>query len=59
MQFIWRPFSKNLNNKAQIFTHAMMNHYSAPNGFRIDNLYNDDPVVLDVGMETFNADKKV
>ena len=59
MQFIWRPFSKNLGKQAQIFTHAMMNHYSSPSGFRIDVMSDDDPVVVDEGMETYNVKDKV
>ena len=37
----------------------MMNHYSSPAGFRIDDLENDDPVVVDEGMETYNIETKV
>ena len=59
MQFVWRPFSEHLGKSAQIFTHVMMNHYNWPTEFHIDDMRDDDPVVVDEGMETFNADKKV
>ena len=37
----------------------MLNFYDSPDGFNIDTLYDDDPVVVDEGMETYNAKEKV
>ena len=37
----------------------MMNHYSSPDGFNIDVMSDDDPVVIDEGMETYNVKDKV
>jgi hypothetical protein len=55
MQFLWRPFFDHLGKSSQIFTHVMYDHYSSPLGFRYDELSNDDPVISDPNMETFNA----
>lgn len=38
MEFIWRPFAESLGPRAELFTHAMYNHYSSPPGFSIDPL---------------------
>jgi hypothetical protein len=59
MEFIWQPFSKHLNNSAQIYTYAMHDHYCYVGGFDWDDKwYGSDPVVVNEKLETFNADFK-
>jgi hypothetical protein len=43
----------------QIFTHVLYNHYSAPDGFNFDCYSNDDPIVDDPNLSTYNVDAKV
>ena len=60
MEFIWRPFFDHLGKSAEIFTSIMYNHYYWPNGFNYDQRDSqDEPVITDETLSTFNADKKV
>ena len=56
MEFVWRPMSDHLGDKAQIFTHVLYNHYSAPDGFNWDTLGINNSFVDDPNLSTFNAD---
>jgi hypothetical protein len=57
MQWVWRPFFDHLGHSTEIHTTSMFDHYCPPSGFRYDQrMENDDPVVDDIGLETFNAD---
>lgn len=47
-----------LGDSAQIFTHAMYHHYSAPSGFDFDTLSNDEPFIIDTDLETHNANER-
>ena len=60
MEFIWQPFYEHLNATAQIYTYAMYHHYCFFNDLWWDNnWFDDDPVVTNPELETFNADYKV
>ena len=37
----------------------MYQHYSAPHGFNFDTYSNDDPIVDDINLSTYNLDAKV
>ena len=41
MEWVWRPMWETLGESAQIFTHALYHHYSAPPGFDFDTLSDD------------------
>jgi alpha-mannosidase len=43
MEWIWRPFWDSIGEDAQIFTHALYHHYSAPPGMDFDSNSNDGP----------------
>jgi hypothetical protein len=59
MEFIWQPFYEHLNVTAQIYTHAMYDHYCwFPGYWWDDRFYGDSPVVDNEELETFNADWK-
>ena len=63
MQFVWKPFSESLGDSVEIFTHILEDIYWFPDGFTYDERdfgvdENDDPVVDDETLETFNADDK-
>lgn len=58
MEFVWRPMFDTLGERAQIFTHCLYHHYSAPPGFDFDTLSGDDPFITDKRLTTYNADKK-
>lgn len=55
MEWVWRPSWDSIGESAQIFTHALYHHYSAPSGFDFDTLSNDQPFIIDENLETFNA----
>jgi lysosomal alpha-mannosidase len=59
MEFIWRPFFDHFGTKNQIFTHVLFNHYSAPPGFNFDTYSEDDPIVDNPNLSTYNLDTKV
>ena len=58
MEFVWRPMFDTLGESAQIFTHCLFDHYSAPSGFDFDTLSNDDPFITDERLTTYNAPEK-
>ncbi|XP_073823591.1 lysosomal alpha-mannosidase-like [Musca autumnalis] len=43
-EMIWKA-SDNLDERSEIFTGVLYNHYSAPPGFCFDNLCSDDPII--------------
>ena len=59
MEFIWRPFWDELGERAQIFTHALYNHYYPPQGFIVDETAGDDPIIDDPNLENYNVDEKI
>jgi len=60
LEFIWRPTYQDLGNKTQIFTHIMFNHYSSPDGLKIDDPFGHDlPVYADVYSLLYNAGHKL
>lgn len=59
MEFIWRPEYKHLGSSAEIFTHALYGHYSAPPGFNFDLWSSDDALIDDPELETYNLDTKL
>lgn len=59
MEFIWRPFFQHNGLRNQIFTHALYQHYSAPDGFNWDDLGWDDPMEDDKTLTTYNVDEKI
>ena len=59
MEFVWRPFYDSLGSRSQIFSHSLYNHYSAPPGFSFDARSNDDPIVDDPNLETYNVEGKI
>jgi lysosomal alpha-mannosidase len=58
MEFVWRPMWDTLGESAQIFTHVLFNHYSAPPGFDFDMLADEDPFITNKKLTTYNAPKK-
>jgi lysosomal alpha-mannosidase len=58
MEFVWRPMWDTLGESAQIFTHALYNHYSAPPGFDFDMLADEDPFITNQKLTTYNAPEK-
>jgi len=59
MEWLWRPFFGHFGTDKQIFTHAMYQHYSAPSGFNFDTYSDDEPIVDDPSLSTYNLDFKV
>ena len=60
MEWVWRPFFEHEGKRTQIFTHALYQHYSAPQGFDFDTMNNNiDPIVDDPTMQTYNLDAKL
>lgn len=53
MQWVWRPFFDHLGKSSQIFTYNLYDHYCWPGDF------DDDPVIDDESLESFNAWDKV
>lgn len=47
-----------LGEQAQILTHALYHHYSAPSGFDFDTLSNDEPFIIDEKLDTYNAPER-
>lgn len=43
-EVIWKA-SENLDERSEIFTGVLYNHYHAPPGFCFDNLCSDDPII--------------
>ncbi|XP_015929798.1 lysosomal alpha-mannosidase isoform X1 [Parasteatoda tepidariorum] len=58
MEHIWKP-SINLGVRADLFTGALPNSYSPPNGFCFDILCDDPPIMDDPTLKNFNADQRV
>jgi hypothetical protein len=58
MEYIWRPSWEELGENAQIFTHALYAHYSAPSGFDFDTRNTDDAIVDDPRLTSYNVDHK-
>ena len=59
MQWVWKPFDASLGDNTSIFTHTMPDHYHGPESTRYDeNNFNQDPMVIDKNLSTFNADEK-
>lgn len=58
MEWIWRPFNESLGSRAEIFTHMMYNHYSAPPGFGFWVFSKIDGVEDDMNLETYNIDSR-
>ena len=59
MQWVWKPFDKSLGDNTSIFTHTMPDHYHGPESTRYDeNNFNQDPMVIDKNLTTFNGDEK-
>ena len=59
MEWVWRPFYSHIGNRSEIFTHTFYDYYYSPKGFIYDQKRNDDePVIDDITLKTFNADKK-
>ena len=58
MEWVWRPMWESLGESAQIFTHALYHHYSAPPGFDFDTLSDDEPFIVDQNLETYNAPER-
>lgn len=59
MEWVWRPFYDHFGTDKQIFTHALYQHYSAPSGFNFDTYSNDDPIVDNPNLTTYNLDERV
>ncbi len=59
MEWLWRPFFDHFGTDKQIFTHALYQHYSAPSGFNFDTYSNDDPIVDNKNLSTYNVDDKI
>uniref|UniRef100_A0A7S3JCC5 Glycoside hydrolase family 38 central domain-containing protein n=1 Tax=Euplotes harpa TaxID=151035 RepID=A0A7S3JCC5_9SPIT len=58
LEWLWRPFNESLGARAEIFTHMMYNHYSAPPGFSFDERSNDSPIIDDKRLETYNIEER-
>ena len=58
MEWVWRPSWDTIGESAQILTHAMYHHYSAPSGFDFDTLSNDQPFIVDENLDTYNAPER-
>ena len=59
MEWLWRPFFEHSGTRTQIFTHSLYQHYSAPRGFDFDTMNDDEPVVADKSLQTYNLDARV
>ncbi|CAI2379380.1 unnamed protein product [Moneuplotes crassus] len=60
MEYIWRPFDK--DSSAEIFTHAMFDHYYPPPGFcwaTSSCHYYDDPIVNNEKLKTHNYKERI
>ena len=58
LEFLWRPFNETLGARAEIFTHMMYNHYSAPPGFCFDEGCSDTPIVDDMRLDNYNIENR-
>lgn len=58
MEWVWRPMWKTIGKTAQIFTHTLYHHYSAPPGFDFE--YDDAHDTFDSlrGTRGYNAPRK-
>lgn len=60
LYWIQVPFSEHLGRSTQIFSGEFYGFYFWPDGFTVDSEYaDDDPVIVDKTLETFNADAKI
>jgi lysosomal alpha-mannosidase len=59
MEFLWRPMSENRGNSTEILAHMMYQHYSAPRHFCFSIFCDDDAIVEDPLLETYNINEKV
>ena len=62
MEFLWRPMWRNRGEAAEIFTHAMYDHYYPPPGFCWATgscSYYDEPVVDDKQFKTYNVEERI
>ena len=55
MTWLWRPFFDHLGKKVEILTGAFYEFYGPPGGFGYDENNNDDPIVNDLTLSTYNA----
>jgi hypothetical protein len=58
MEWLWRPFNESLGARAEIFTHMMYQHYSAPAGFSFNEFSTDSPIIDDIRMENNNVEER-
>uniref|UniRef100_A0A8D8PLF5 Alpha-mannosidase n=1 Tax=Cacopsylla melanoneura TaxID=428564 RepID=A0A8D8PLF5_9HEMI len=58
MEMIWQG-SESIGHKGNIFTHALYNTYSAPNGFCFDILCGEAPLVDDEQSPEYNIKDKI
>ena len=59
LEFLWRPFSETRGNDTEILAHMMYSHYSAPPNFCWSYQCDNDPIVDDKKLKTYNLDAKV
>ncbi|KAK7789693.1 hypothetical protein R5R35_011514 [Gryllus longicercus] len=57
-EMVWQA-SDNLGKDAELFTHALYNHYSPPPGFCFDVLCDDEPIIDDKHSPDYNVDNRV
>ncbi|XP_050536747.1 lysosomal alpha-mannosidase-like [Daktulosphaira vitifoliae] len=56
-EMIWKS-SPNLGQSADLFTHALYNRYSSPNGYCFDVLCESDPIIDDKESPEYNVKQK-
>ncbi|CAI2381798.1 unnamed protein product [Moneuplotes crassus] len=58
MEWLYRPFSDTLGARAEIFTHMMYHHYSAPPGFNYNEFQDEHPIFDNPKYDNYNVDNK-
>lgn len=59
LNYLWRPFSKHFGKQKELFTGVMKDHYCWSQGMWHDERFdNDDPVVVNPKLDTYNAPEK-
>ncbi|CDW79296.1 glycosyl hydrolases family 38 protein [Stylonychia lemnae] len=59
LEFVWRPSFDYLGKSAQIFSHTLFQHYSAPSGFNFDMYGSADPIEDNPELETYNMESRI
>jgi hypothetical protein len=55
LAFLWRPFDKQFGKQKQILAITTPKDYSYPDGFKVDERYDDDqPMIVNKDLQNYN-----